>query len=402
MVVTLIADDLTGACDAGALFAGRGRVGVFVDDRWPSADVAVAVVDTESRGLEPVAAAERVDATARSLKDRLAHGLVFKKIDSTLRGPVGAELDALLSATGHRAALVSPAFPAQKRTVSRGVLFVDGQPAHLSPVGRDPAYPGKSSDVVDIVRRGGVTRSVSSLPLARLRGSHAELARALSRASDQIIVADAETDADLDALARAALDCPQLVLAGSAGLARAVAEWLGYAGPPAALPRGSAWLIVGGSLHPATRAQLRTLEAAGVASIRLDGPRDPDIRSLIAETQDGRPVVIATRDALAAASRAGGETATRLAHVATRVLAESRPDLVAVTGGETAIALLRALGAARLDLLGVPAPGLALGEVAGSGAPATPLLTKAGGFGAPDLFLTLLGRASRATSAPLR
>src|SRR3989454_6010434 len=87
-------------------------------------------------------------------------------------------------------------------------------------------------------------------------------------------------------------------------------------------------------------------------------PRDPDIRSLIAETAGGRPVVIATRDALAAASRAGGETAARLAHVATRALAESRPDLVAVTGGETAIALLRALGAAPLHLLGVSAPRL--------------------------------------------
>jgi uncharacterized protein YgbK (DUF1537 family) len=71
------------------------------------------------------------------------------------------------------------------------------------------------------------------------------------------------------------------------------------------------------------------------------------------------------------------------------VLAESRPDLVAITGGETAVALLRALGATRLDLVGVPASGLALGEIVNRGAPTIPLLTKAGGFGPPDLFLTL-------------
>lgn len=398
MVVTLIADDLTGACDAGALFAGRGRVGVFVDNCSPVAEWDVAAVDTESRGLDPTAAAKRVDLTARCLKNRLASGVVFKKIDSTLRGPVGAELDALLSATGRRSALVSPAFPDQKRTVSHGVLLVNGQPAHLSPIGQDPVYPGPTSDVAAIVRRGA-TRPVSSLPLDRVRGRHEELALALSRAYDQIIVADAEVDADLDALARAALGCPQLVLAGSAGLARAVAESLGYSGPPMPLPEGRAWLIVGGSLHPATRAQLRAIEAAGVAGVRLDGPRDPDIRSLIAEIADGRPVFIATSDDLATVSDARGETAARLARLTTRVLAESHPDLVAITGGDTAVALLRALGATRLDLVGVPAPGLALGEIVNHGAPSVPLLTKAGGFGAPDLFLTLLKQAPSSPAA---
>jgi len=237
------------------------------------------------------------------------------------------------------------------------------------------------------------------MPLDRVRGRHDELALLLSRACDQIIVADAEVDADLDALARAAIGCPQLVLAGSAGLARAVAESLGYAGPQLPLPAGRAWLIVAGSLHPATRAQLRAIEAAGVAGVRLDGPRDPDIRSLIAEIAGGRPVFIATSDALATASDARGETAARLARLTTRVLAESRPDLVAITGGETAVALLRALGATRLDLVGVPVPGLALGEIVNRDAPTVPLLTKAGGFGAPDLFLTLLEPAPSRSAA---
>src|SRR2546427_3313869 len=230
MLVTLIADDLTGACDAGGPFAGRSRVGVFVAPASPGPEWRVAAVDTESRGLAPAEAAEVVRAVAAGLGTCRARGLLFKKIDSTLRGPVGVEMEALLTATGRRTALLCPAFPGQQRVVVHGTLRVSGRPAHESPVGRDPAYPGPTSDVVEIVRRGA-QRPVSFLPLARVRGGHDELARSLGDARDQIIVADGETDGDLDALAGAALGSPELVLAGSAGLARAGAQALGPCAP---------------------------------------------------------------------------------------------------------------------------------------------------------------------------
>src|SRR5262245_61117088 len=62
MLVTLIADDLTGACDAGALFAGRAPVGVFVAPASPGPEWTVAAVDTESRELLPADAAAAVRA----------------------------------------------------------------------------------------------------------------------------------------------------------------------------------------------------------------------------------------------------------------------------------------------------------------------------------------------------
>ena len=61
-----------------------------------------------------------------------------------------------------------------------------------------------------------------------------------------------------------------------------------------------------------------------------------------------------------------------------------------MTGGETALALCEALGAAGIDLVGAPQPGLALGHLRGSAHPELSILTKAGGFGAPDLFVSLL------------
>jgi len=67
--------------------------------------------------------------------------------------------------------------------------------------------------------------------------------------------------------------------------------------------------------------------------------------------------------------------------------------VVLVTGGETAVALYRALGAERLDLDGAPRPGLAIGRLRLPGRAALPLVTKAGGFGPPELFVSLTREA---------
>jgi uncharacterized protein YgbK (DUF1537 family) len=214
-----------------------------------------------------------------------------------------------------------------------------------------------------------------------------------------VIAPDAETDADLGAIASAALRCPELVLAGSAGLAAAVAARLAGAGSPAPVPRGKAWLIVAGSAHPSTRAQLAALEAAGVPGVRLD-----DIASseapLAAALASGQPVWVATGDGPVGDPSVRRATAARLAGLARSLLSRSRVDLVAVTGGETAIALLRALGAEQIEIGGAPASGLALGDAIAARGSRIPILTKAGGFGPPDLFLTLLGSLRREPEAP--
>jgi uncharacterized protein YgbK (DUF1537 family) len=86
--------------------------------------------------------------------------------------------------------------------------------------------------------------------------------------------------------------------------------------------------------------------------------------------------------------------AAALAGAARRVLARARPDLVVVTGGDTAHELLLALGADHLALRGAPASGLALGDVVAGGASTIALLTKAGGFGGPRLLIELLKGSS--------
>jgi uncharacterized protein YgbK (DUF1537 family) len=354
--LTIVADDLTGACDTGALFAARGPIPVTV---WPrrAVEAAVRVVDTESRTLTAEDAADRVTIVAA----RARSGFWFKKIDSTLRGPIGAEVDALMRALGATTAVVCPAFPAQRRVVLDRVLLVGGVPVAETPMARDPHFPGGSSSVVDLLRPQ-TDHALAWIPIDQLRAGPIALAARLRRLAGTVIVADAESDADLDALVEAALAVtPAPLLVGAAGLARALAARLGLLPERAELPAGSRWLVVGGSLHPATRRQLREARAAGLT-------------------------VLATPER---AAGDGAEAIARLIDQALAALQREPWDLVVVTGGETAVALWTALGAERVDLVGAPVPGLAFGQLRVPGRDPIPLVTKAGGFGPPDLLVSL-------------
>jgi len=343
MALTIVADDLAGACDAGTLFARKAPVPVTL---WPDVSAGeVAVVDTESRPLPRDEATERIRGTVSRRRETTSW---FKKIDSTLRGHVGAEIAALLEATDAPGAVACPAFPSQGRVVLDRVLRVEGT---------------EVADVVDRIR-SEVDGPLPWIPLAEVREGVSALAARLARCAGTIAIADAETDDDLDTIVGAALalERPPL-LAGSAGLARPLARRLGLHGERVCLP-GGRWLVVAGSRNPATRRQLAEARRAGLR-------------------------VLATADAEDDAS-----ASATLAQEAARLLATESFDLVALTGGDTAAALYRALGAVRVDLVGAPRSGLSYGHLRAPGQPALPVLTKAGGFGPPDLFVSLRKEAT--------
>jgi len=241
-------------------------------------------------------------------------------------------------------------------------LLVAGTPVAATPIARDPAFPaGSGSSVVDLLRPQ-LDRALAWIPLDQVRAGGEALAARLRRLAGTAIIADGETDADLDALVEAALAVtPQPLLVGSAGLGRALAARLGLLGERVELPAGARWLVVAGSAHPTARRQVKEARAAGLT-------------------------VLATPER-AVADRA--EVLPRLVEQAVAAIERERWDLVIVTGGETAVALLSALGADRMEVAGAPAPGLALGHVRLAGREPQAVLTKAGGFGPPDLFVSL-------------
>src|SRR5437867_4098670 len=200
----------------------------------------------------------------------------------------------------------------------------------------------------------------------RARQRRRRVAARLARLAGMIAVADAETDDDLDTIVGAALALEHApLLAGSAGLALPLAARLGLSAGRAALP-GGRWLIVAGSLHEATRRQLARARRAGLRVLATAAAEDTDT----------------------------GEAAATLAREAARLLAAESFDLIVLIGGDTAVAFYRTLDAMRIDLVGAPRPGLAFGYVRAPGHPVLPVLTKAGGFGPPGLFVSLWKEAA--------
>jgi len=99
----MIADDLTGACDAGSAFLPAV---VALREECPIGPGEARICTTHSRDEAEEGAAARVTEVGRAVPGGVR---LYKKIDSVMRGHVRAELAALLNATGRKRAVVCPA-----------------------------------------------------------------------------------------------------------------------------------------------------------------------------------------------------------------------------------------------------------------------------------------------------
>ena len=144
--ITVIADDLTGAADAGVQLARAGyRTAVFFDaSELLAGDLDAVAVDTDSRTRPAGFAARRVVEAAHAVRYA---SIVYKKLDSTLRGNVAAELEAAFGAAGRERTIVAPAFPAAGRTTIGGTQLVHGVPVDETEMRNDPRTPVREAHV---------------------------------------------------------------------------------------------------------------------------------------------------------------------------------------------------------------------------------------------------------------
>ncbi len=370
----------------------RRRGALIPLQRIPRYGEPAIVIDTESRHVGPQEAARRVRHWVWSAR-REGIPFFYKKTDSTLRGNVGAELSALLLASGEDRLYFVPALPAAGRATVGGVAFLNGVPLHLSGLADDPLDPVTQSEVSAIIARQtdvvveNVARG-SDFPRRKDRGK-------------RIVVFDAETDADLEDIGRRI---------GSAGTTRATAGCSGFASVLPRLlnlPRSSVhavrldppMLVVCGSLHEASLAQVRRAEESGFASFIPDGEhlqaggrRRTLTRGLarrIADALASRGAVIvktASFESGERPSRAIPRTVSRaIGGLVREIVSLVRPSTLVVFGGDTAIGVVEALGIRSFQPIREISQGVVVSraEHAGKG---LGLITKAGGFGPPDIL----------------
>ena len=291
--MVIVADDLTGACDAAAPFASRGAK--CIASLWSSPVTCpdIMAVSTDSRDVEEAEIGRRMEAAAAAAGET---AVVFKKIDSTLRGNIRAEIRAAMAAFNRRTAIITPSFPDMGRRVRDGYLHVDGQA---------PVHAGEN-------------------------------------------ILDAVDNEDLDRIVADNLHRAEGVLwAGSAGLASALARKL-YGEPGALIAPAIDGPLVFciGSDHPATLAQVRALSDSIVFPVMRNQT---------------------TADEICFHLRGAGA--------------------LFITGGDTASLVLAAIGAQGIAIQHEVVTGVPWGVLSGGSFDGRPVVTKSGGFGAPDTLL---------------
>ncbi len=414
----VIADDLTGANDTGVQFARLGARTivplVWHNLRSLGRRADVLVLSTDSRAVSRGVAAQRAKVAAQALR-RGRVPTIYKKIDSTFRGNVGAEVDAILEVYSASLIIVAPSFPPAGRAVVDGTLRVGGIPVHRTAIGRDPVAPVRQSHLPTLLRTQS-RRDVRHLSLEMLRAPSFRLRRIIQawREDDGgLVVADAVTAADLTRLAGLILrEGLQRVVVGSAGLAAALGPALSRKSRRRRRPAAAKHpiLVVVGSPNPTSLAQVTWAERHGLPAVHAEVPEilagrerfrselERTVGKVRMEVTAGRDVILTLSQRPLRPSEkkrtlrpSASGTLSEFLGLATRRLARAeRLGAVILCGGDIAVATCRALGADGILLGGEVEAGVPWGHVLGGEHPNLPVITKAGGFGGREVFRTAI------------
>ncbi|MFH1569957.1 MAG: four-carbon acid sugar kinase family protein [Gemmatimonadota bacterium] len=363
----IIADDLTGACDVAACFlAGGGAVEVSLAPEGPFADgPGLQVTNTQSRLADPGTARQ----VLRLVGTRLAgKRVVFKKMDTGLRGPLGAELEGLMEGLrdsgGLWSCVVAPAAPSIGRITRDGVQYDRGVPVDQGALAQDPESPPRSAHIRTVI---GLTGRVD------------------------FQVGDAGGPEDLQRIVDARLGEGRTVLAGSLGLAEALARRLHPArcGRPARPPAARRPLLVCGSRHPLSSRQVEQARGAGLRIVSFD-PARRHFGEDVAPTPEEGIVVRILPDAVPAEAASPGGILAAFIDALDQRWERLAPDGLGIVGGETAYHLLRRLGAERLRVGRRQAEVIAGAQIAGGRMDGCPMVCKGGSVGPEDAVLQML------------
>ncbi len=426
--IIIIADDLTGANDTGVQIAKRGIETVTLVDPGSIADYPVpgVVVDTESRVVSVERSRKAVETAALAVRP-FRDAIVYKKVDSTLRGHLGAELDVLVRALEPELVVCAPAYPKNGRTTRDGIHMLRGVPVDRTELARDPKNPIDTASLPALLaKEGGPRFRHVALDVLRAGGAGEMLS------GERFLSFDCEEQEDLVRIVDAVRTAGKRTLwCGSAGLAEVLLEMSfpdsASSGTPHA-PAGTSSGTPGGSgpaVSPAaarasveglpvfsvvgsmSAVSLRQFEAALVAAeartVRLDiasllASQTNERRRLVAELEREAPrgghLILSSLDA-AHEPRSQGqlpefqisreELSSRVAEclgsASAEFLERNRVAGMFLTGGDTAIHVILALGVRGMRIERELEPGIPAVRFIGGTLDGLPAVTKAGAFG---------------------
>lgn len=382
----IIADDLTGALDSSIYFSSKGAstlVQLDTDFSWEEIpeNTQVLVVNSASRHLTAEAAYVCVREIVERAKTR-GIGMIFKKVDSALRGNLGSELAAVLEHGGGRQLFLMPAYPTEGRITVAGTQYWHGIPISQTAYGKDPFEPVLQSRIRTVLE------TQTALPIHEVAENLPLPEREMG-----IVVLDACDDYQIMVRCVQILTRPQpILMGGCAGMAAALTKCLfpkdngtNWEIPPMPL------LVVSGSLHPVSQEQMAEGRRMGLPYYPLylgrEGFADhADRKALVREIrgvlQQERIVLMEVRGADEEIERNNRDAVCRqIGEIVSEIYDTNTPIALAVFGGDTLLAVAKKTLENGLSPQFEVESGVPLSLAHDRVGHSIPIVSKSGGFG---------------------
>ena len=441
-VMGIVADDLTGASTVGTLLARRkARASVFFDidtvlESQETAKLDVILISTDSRSLLPKEAYKKVKKAVEGLKTT---GVRYfqKRIDTTCRGGVGVEIDAVLDSLPGTVAIVVPAMPQSRRILVGGYSVIDGEALVNTHVAKDVLTPVKEAYIPRLI--GNQTkRKVGFVALDKVLSGVAAIEEALKKQKEcgcEIIVVDAITQEDVRSIAEASVSLKWDVVSVDPGpftieMAK-MRNLIGKEEPrnlPEYIEAGRTVLIAAGSATEVTKKQMEQFcrdkrhvrisvdplllggggtgywneaaRAAEAAEILLQGENER-ARAILFETalhDDRLDLENLDKKLCYEKGTSGKKINAGLAEIIAQVLERTKKDRIAgiyMTGGDTMASVCRRLGAESIMAEDYVIPQADVGRLSGGKYNGLPIIGKGGLTGNDEIVYDIVERLFR-------
>ncbi|MGE5632987.1 MAG: four-carbon acid sugar kinase family protein [Caulobacteraceae bacterium] len=407
-MIYIIADDLTGASDTGVQYKRR-RLRTLISAEIDmnlidvlSDDFNVVSINAGTRTMLPQDAYDAIYELVKCIRTK-EYKYIYKKIDSVLRGNVAQELEAVMDAMNAAVAVVATSYPENGRTLCNGILTISNT---------NSIKPG-----IDVIKlfADGMNVKVQGIGLTTVRqGKDAVQGAVMDGRSEgaRVFVVDAVTDEDLAVVRDVSLALEErAILCGSAGLAKQLSLLETMAEEDEIIVRGKngVTLVIIGSHNACTAEQVQALASkTGMPVITmftsdiLQGKYEQANQELLQQADNlisgGCRLLAIVVDTLMPgfiSSTNDSESmigdSLRIANAMgsfARQLCERYPvSSILSSGGDTSLAVLKALNAKGIELDAEIVPGVPAGRLIGGMAEGMTIVTKSGGFGKRDCLI---------------
>jgi uncharacterized protein YgbK (DUF1537 family) len=421
--IVVVADDFTGANDTGVQFSKRDlRSIVILNNENISKSLKnckVLIIDTESRFDNKENAYRKTYELGKILKKENIK-YIYKKLDSTFRGNIGAEISGLMDSLEFKYAILVPAFPSNQRITKNGMVYVKGRLLSETEIANDPRTPVNESFIPKIVSQqtDKKTEIIDFNEVLAGKENLIQKVHQLMNNGIQIIVIDAQDDSDLDLIASATASMKERILfTGSPGFAEYLPKYLGFK------KEKEINVVIAGSVSEITRKQIDYAKArlpVKVIDIETEkifnGEQHIEkgrIIEIVKESsREGIDIIIRSAPSADSVSRSVklgqsyGIQGDSVSEIIACFLGEIAGDIInaikinglLLTGGETAIKTVQSLNISGTIVHNEIQPGIPYGQFIEEKYKNITVVTKAGGFGSEDAIfqtLTFLKRESK-------